>query len=235
MATVAVLHHLEEASSGFAAGILREGGVEVDERDLPGGDPLPDLHAVDGVISLGGRQSLREIERYPYLEAEVGLIEAAVAHGVPFLGVCLGGQLLARACGASVRHLPEREIGWPAVARLVPAEGDPLFGALPDRLPVLHWNEDYFEVPEGADELLSRSAEGGEAIRVGEAAWGIQFHPEADPALLDEWYRRGEAALADAGVTEPEARAADEANLPSQRETAATLFGSFARLAAESA
>jgi GMP synthase (glutamine-hydrolysing) len=230
MATVAVLHHLEEASSGHAGVILRANGLELDERDLPRGDPLPDLGAVDGVLSLGGRQSLREIDSYPYLLAERDLVRAAVEGEKPFLGVCLGGQLLAAACGGEVKRLERRAIGWSTVRRTGAAEGDPLFGPLPPELPVLHWNEDRFGVPDGATELLSRSAEGGEAIRVGPSAWGIQFHPEADPVLLDEWYRRGAGSLADAGVTEPEARAADTANMTAQRRNAEILFGAFARL-----
>lgn len=232
MPTVAVLHHLEEVSTGHAGRILRAAGVELDERDLPGGHPLPDLHEVDGVLSLGGRQSLREIGEHPYLLAESGLIEAAVAHGVPFLGVCLGGQLLAHSCGAPVAQLPERRIGWPEVERLDAAAGDPLFDGLPESFPVLHWNEDCFAVPDGGLELLSRSATGGEAFRVGPAAWGIQFHPEADPSMLDEWYRRGQAALADADVDEAEARAADAAWAATQRELAEALFGAFAQVVA---
>lgn len=230
MSTLAVLHHLEEAAMGHAGPILSSAGVELDQRDLPRGDPLPTLGEVDGVLSLGGRQSIREIERYDYLGEELDLLAAAVDRDVPVLGVCLGGQLLARSLGAEVRELSERRIGWPVVERLGASEGDPVFGSLPESIPVLHWNQDYFEVPEGAEELLSRSGPGGEAIRVGDCAWGVQFHPEADPPLLDEWYRRSPAAPAAAGVTEARARAEDDDARVAQRRTAEALFGAFAQV-----
>lgn len=230
MPVVAVLHHLEEAASGHAGPILAAAGVDLDERDLLRGDPLPDLGAVDGVVSLGGRQSLRELEDHPYLVEEVEMVGAAVERELPFLGVCLGGQLLARATGGRITALEDRVIGWPDVERLAAAEDDPLFGELPERFSVLHWNEDCFSVPAGAVELLSRSASGGEAIRVGERAWGIQFHPEADEPLLDQWYRRGAESLEAAGVNEAEARAADARNVAAQRALAESLFGAFAAL-----
>lgn len=227
---VACIHHLERPSAGLAGEVLRGAGVELDERDLRRGDPLPDLDRVAGVISFGGEQSLREIERYPYLEAELGLLRSAVERELPLLGICLGGQLLARATGGTVERLPRRMIGWPEVSPLPAAAGDPLFGALPRRQPVLHWNEDFFTVPDDADELLSRPGPGGEAIRVGPRAWGIQFHPEADQRILDSWYEGGEQRLRDAGVSEEQARAADAAREQDQRLLAAELFGAFARL-----
>lgn len=235
MPVVACIHHLERPSAGLAGEVLREAGVELDERDLRRGDPLPDLDRIEGVISFGGEQSLREIERYPYLESELGLLRSAVERGLPLLGICLGGQLLARATGGSVERLPRRMIGWPEVTPLAAAVGDPLFGALPQTQPVLHWNEDYFTVPDGAEEMLSRAGPGGEAIRVGLRAWGIQFHPEADQWILDSWYEGGEQRLRDAGVSEEEARAADAERSGDQRRLAGRLFGAFAAVVSEQA
>lgn len=205
--------------------------MELDERFLRRGDALPDLDQVDGLLILGGEQSLREIDSYPYLLEEVELLRSAVERELPTLGVCLGGQLLARSQGAEISHLPQRVIGWPEVSRTEAGEDDPLFGGLPAGIPALHWNEDCFSVPPGAVEILSRSNLGGEAIRVGERAWGVQFHPEADEAILEGWYE-WDGLLEEAGMTEADARAADERWIPTQRAHADVLFGTFARLVA---
>jgi GMP synthase (glutamine-hydrolysing) len=231
VSVLACIHHLQKPSLGLAEIPLRAAGLELDERDLRVGDSLPDLDGVDGIITLGGRQSLREIEQHPYLEVEVSWLADAVERNIPTMGICLGGQLLAQSRGAAVRKLPARVIGWPQVRRTEAGSPDPLFGALPGELHVLHWNEDYFEVPAHAIELIGRSDLGGEAIRIGECAWATQFHPEADEEILDEWYRHPEA-LAQAGVTEEAARAADAEHMPAQRRAADDLFGRFAAIVA---
>jgi GMP synthase (glutamine-hydrolysing) len=231
MARLVVLHHLDKNFLGNAGEPLRAAGLEIDERDLKRGDPLPSLDEADALLALGGDQSVRDIERYDYLVAEAELLREAAGAGVPVLGVCLGGQMLAHALGGTVDRMPVRMVEWAEVARLPSAEGDPIFGGLPERVRVLHWNEDAFTVPDGAVELLSRAGPGGEAFRYGESAWGIQFHPEANGEILDGWYSDVEW-LAEAGVEEEAARAADELHLPGQRATAERIFGGFARYVA---
>jgi GMP synthase (glutamine-hydrolysing) len=229
VAVLACIHHLERPSLGLAEAPLRRAGLELDQRDLRAGDPLPEPGAFDGLLTLGGEQSLREIDRYPYLGYELELLREAVASGVPTLGICLGGQLLARAHGAAIERLPRRVIGWPEVARTADGAEDPLFAGLPGVIAALHWNEDFFTVPDGAVELLSRSDRGGEAFRVGDRAWGLQFHPEADEPILDGWYARPEV-LEQAAITERDGRAADEPQMPGQRQLAEALFSAFAGL-----
>ena len=231
--TVALLHHLERASAGHAGRVLRSAGVEVFERDLRRGDRLPALDEVGGIVSFGGEQSVRELERHPYLVEEASLMRAADEEEVPVLGVCLGGQLLAHALGGEVRRMPRRSVEWVLLDPLPAAEGDPVFGGLPRPTPLLHWNEDAFEPPPGAVELLPRAGPGAEAFRAGRCAWGIQFHPEVDEEMLDGWYADGGDWLAEAGVSEPAARAADDRNLPAQAATAQALFGGFARAVAD--
>jgi GMP synthase (glutamine-hydrolysing) len=229
MPRLIVLHHLEKAFLGNAADPLR--ALEIEERNLKAGDPLPSLDEADALLSLGGDQSVVDIAGYDYLLAEVELLRAAVDRGVPVLGVCLGGQLVAHALGGTVERMPVRMVEWAEVSRLPSAEGDPVFGGLPEKLRALHWNEDAFSVPDGGVELLSRAGPGGEAFRYGESAWGIQFHPEADEPGLADWYADVEW-LAEAGVEEDAARAADSVHLPGQRATAERIFGGFARYVA---
>lgn len=229
MARLFVLHHLDKKFLGAAAAPLDAAGLEVVERDLKGGDPLPELGEADAILSLGGDQSVRDLERYPYLVAEVELLRDEAERGTPILGVCLGGQLLAHALGGSVRRLPTRIVAWAEVQKLAPAEGDPVIGDLPERVRALHWNEDGFTIPPGGVELLSRAVqEGGEAFRWRDNAWGIQFHPEADADALEGWYA-DVAWLTEAGVEEAAAREADRVHLPGQRATAEGIFGGFAR------
>jgi GMP synthase-like glutamine amidotransferase len=229
---VACLHNLDRAFTGHAGRAIRAAGLELDERHLRAGDQLPDLDEVDGVLALGGDQSVREIERDPTLLAEAELLRTAVERGLPVLGVCLGAQLLAHALGGSVSTLSRRMVTWAPIEPLAAAAGDPVVGALPAGSRALHWNEDGFEQPAGAVELVRRVGAGCEAFRFGENAWGVQFHAEVDTDALEGWYRDWPFALDEAGVTEQAARALDRAHLPQQAALSEVLFGGFARVVA---
>jgi GMP synthase (glutamine-hydrolysing) len=229
---VALLHNLEAAFTGHAGHALRAAGAVLDERRLRHGDRLPTLAEVDGIVALGGEQSVTAIAGDPTLTAEAALLREAVERGVPTLGVCLGAQLLAHALGGSVARLRERMLAWTPLEPLPAATGDPLFGALPEGAMGLHWNEDGFEPPPGAVELLRRPGPSGEAFRFGDCAWAVQFHPEVDEAAVDGWYRSWPDAPASAGVGEAAARAADALHLPAQRALSDALFGGLARVAA---
>jgi GMP synthase (glutamine-hydrolysing) len=228
---VACLHHLDTAFTGNAGRAIRAAGVELDERHVMAGD-LPGLDDVDGVLSLGGDQSVCDIASLPALEAEAEFLHAAVERGVPVFGVCLGAQLLAHALGGTVSRLPRRIVTWTAIEPLPAAAGDPVVGALPDGAPALHWHEDGFEPPPGAVELLRRVSAGAEAFRFGESAWGVQFHPEVDQEALEGWYAVGERELSEAAVAETDARALDAVHLPQQAALSEALFGGFARVVA---
>ena len=200
------------------------GGARLEHVQVLGGDPLPDLDAIDGIVSFGGAESV--LDRDPRLEAEAALLRGAVDRDLPVLGVCLGAQLLAHALGGRVYRLPKRAVTW---ALLEHRLQDPLISALPDPVPALHWNEDAIEPPPGAVELLDRGGLGCAAFRAG-SAWGVQFHPDVDGATLDGWYAAYGDWLVTAGVDEAQARAADAEHLPGQPATAQALFGGFVEL-----
>ena len=219
---LACLHHLESPFLGAAEAPLA--GARLTHYDRLAGDPLPDLDAVDGIISFGGAQSVTEIDRYPYLLEEADLLREAVGRDVPVLGVCLGAQLLAHALGGSVRRLPQRAVRWLELARI--ADDD----LVPDPARALHWNEDAIEPPPGATELLERGGLGCAAFRIG-SAWGVQFHADVDGPTLATWYERYGDWLAEAGVERAAAQAADAEYLPGQAQTAEAVFGGFVRRA----
>jgi GMP synthase (glutamine-hydrolysing) len=226
MPVVACLHHLEQPFLGHAEAPLRAAGLELDERFLGAGDPLPDVRELRGIVAFGGSQSAVDLAAQPLLAAEADLLREAVGRDLPVLGLCLGGQVLARALGGRVRRARRRAVTWRALTPQDP--GDPLFGAHPV-VPALHWNEDVFTLPAGAVEVLrGPDPRGVEAFRFGPRAWGLQFHPEVDAAALDGWYARYGDWLAQAGIDEAEARALDARWLDHQAAFAADLFASFA-------
>jgi GMP synthase (glutamine-hydrolysing) len=229
---IACLHNLDRAFTGHAGDVLRDAGASLDERRLRDGDPLPAVAEIDGVVAFGGDQSVRDIDGDPMLTREAAFLRECVAADVPVFGVCLGAQLLAHALGGSVSRLPRRMVAWTPISALPAASGDPVVGALPEGAVALHWNEDGFEPPPGAIELLARVGAGTEAFRVGACAWGVQFHPEVHPEGLEGWYLEAVSELEDAGVTAEAARAADAQHLPGQRALSEALFGGFARVVA---
>jgi GMP synthase-like glutamine amidotransferase len=120
---------------------------------------------------------------------------------VPVLGVCLGGQLLAKAAGAHVGPSPESERGFVRVELTDEAKGDPLFGSLPHEFDVFAMHEYAFHVPDGAVEL-AQSSVCCQAFRLGDRAWALQFHPEIRLEQIAEWVRRGARPNGDAIVAE---------------------------------
>jgi GMP synthase (glutamine-hydrolysing) len=230
---VACLHYLPSVFTGHAGDVLVDAGFALDNRHLVGGDPLPALDEIDGVVAFGGDQSVTRIASDPLLGASAEFLRSCVAQGVPVFGVCLGAQLLAHGLGGSVARLPRRMVEWAPVEVLPAAAGDPVASALPDGAMALHWNEDGFQPPADGIELLARVSAGGEMFRFGACAWGIQFHPEVDGPELDNWYAEsGGRELAEAGVTEADARAADARYIAGQRALSEALFGGFARVIA---
>jgi GMP synthase-like glutamine amidotransferase len=149
-------------------------------------DHAPPAGPFGAVMVFGGTMDTHEEDSYAWLRDENDFIRAQVEAGVPVLGVCLGGQLLAKALGAQVSRVPEPEVGWYELERLPGAEGDPVFGGLPERFPSLQWHNYQFALPAGAVPL-ARSAACLQGYRFGEVAWGVQFHPEVTRSIVQLW------------------------------------------------
>jgi GMP synthase (glutamine-hydrolysing) len=233
MTVIAVVHHLERPFTGHAAEPLRSRGAALREVDRRRGDALPALEEIDGVVSLGGEQSVLDVERDALLGEERDWLRAAVEGGVPVLGVCLGAQLLATALGGAVYALARCNLGWKPMELTPEGADDPLAGTLEAPVALL-WNHDAIVAPPGAVELLRASNEGCVAFRHGDRAWGVQFHPEVTAdALADWWVRWGPVQLTESGVDEAAARADDDRHLGGQPALSEVVFGRFAAVVSE--
>jgi GMP synthase (glutamine-hydrolysing) len=122
----------------------------------------------------------------PWLADEKALLAELLARGVPLLGVCLGAQLLAEAAGAPARRAREPEIGWYAVEASAAARADPLLAPLAAGFEALEWHSYEAPLPPGAVTLASTPV-CLQAYRIGETAWGIQFHAEVTPQDFEAW------------------------------------------------
>jgi len=182
-----VITHLADRDSGLVEDALMR-AAPVRRFDALAAEPLPALHEIAGIVTLGGRQSATAVASDPALAAEVALLRRALDEEVPVLGFCLGAQLLAVAGGGHVRALGEMRAGWPQLRRLPSCAQDPVFAEFPDELRVLRWHEDLIEAPGSATQLGTTPGPGDALYRLGAAAWGSQAHLELTPALLvDTW------------------------------------------------
>lgn len=146
-----------------------------------------DLGRYDGLVVLGGPMNVDQAAAYPHLATEIAAIREALRLGVPVLGICLGAQLLAAALGASVRPNRVREIGWYRLQPAAQAVDDRLFRHFDGSQQVFQWHAYTFDLPPGAVHLASTASCEHQAFRFGERAYGLQFHLEADEALIQRW------------------------------------------------
>lgn len=158
------------------------------------------IRDADLVIVLGGPIGLRDLGAYPFLQREVRLIERRLSRGQPTLGIGLGAQLMTRALAGTVHDRPEPAIGWDAI-RLTP-EGlrSPLAPLGRADQPVLHWTGTACALPEGARRLASSDRLDNLAFSHGGTGLALQFHLEADPRGLEEWYVGHALALTITGI-----------------------------------
>jgi GMP synthase (glutamine-hydrolysing) len=195
-------------------------------------EPMPAVPgAASGVVVLGGGASAVPDRRPAALEAEIALLRASCQAGLPVLGLCLGGQLLAAALGAEVARAPRREVGFLRVRLSEAAGDDALFAGLPVSFVAFHFHEDEFALPAGATALASSTQTPVQAFRAG-SAWGIQFHPEVTQAELSAMVASAPQDLRDAGADPVELLEAGARELPRMESWRGPLFARWAALAA---
>ena len=185
---VLVLQHIACEPPGIFEDVLDERGATLHRVELDEGEPLPSsLAGIDAVVAMGGPMSVNDEDEHPWLVAEKALIAGAVRGGTPFWGSCLGVQLLASSLGGKVVRGPLPEVGILPVHATPEALVDPVFAGLAWPRPTLQWHQDTFDLPEGATLLATSPAYPNQAFRVGDVAYGVQFHVEVDEEMADEW------------------------------------------------
>ncbi len=182
---VAIQHDPLVGPGLIKSALIRAGySVEQRFRECSAEDVDADLF-----VSLGGFMSSREFDRSPFLHEERTLIERRLGLGRPVVGLCLGAQLLALAAGGRVSaNASGVVVGVHPIVTTPEGRRDPLFRGMGDRLEVVHWHEDAFDLPPRAIRLASSRTCPNEAFRIGDA-WGLQFHPEVDAASFEQWIR----------------------------------------------
>ncbi len=185
---ILIVKHVEHEGPGLIGDALRSDEWEFETIELERGEALPeDLRRIAAVILLGGPMNVYEVERFPFLNEEEKLIRKALVEEVPFLGICLGAQLLAKTCGVKIYKAPEKEIGWYRIKTTKGGKGDMIFRHLPDRMAVFQWHEDTFEIPDCGTLLATGEHCKNQAFKVGSNAYGLQFHVEATPDMVRRW------------------------------------------------
>jgi GMP synthase-like glutamine amidotransferase len=184
-----VLQHIACEPPGVFEDVLRERGATLERVELDEGEPLPDWRGFDLIVAMGGPMSVNDEADHPWLVAEKRLVREAVADGRAFWGACLGVQLLAASLGARVYAGTRPEVGVLPVDLTAAGRADPVLGRWPQRLETLQWHGDTFDLPDGAVLLAGSAAYPHQAFRVGERAYGVQFHVEVTDAMAAEWAR----------------------------------------------
>jgi GMP synthase (glutamine-hydrolysing) len=165
--------------------VIGEAGHELVEWEI-GSEPRP-AGEFEAVLVLGGHQNVGQEAEYPWLEEEYELLRGLVEAGTPLFAVCLGAQTLSHSLGGRVVRLPERQAGFSDVRLTEAGVSDPVLGVLPPRFGALVGNFYGFDVPPGGVELAVSDAQ-PQAFRIGERAWGVQFHPEARRGQVLGWF-----------------------------------------------
>ncbi len=199
-----VLLVLHQASSdpGRVGEAIRTRGFELDMRIPAIGEPLPEtMEGHAAAVIFGGPMSANDEQ--PYIRDEMKLIERLLKAETPYLGICLGAQLMARTLGARVAEHGEgfREVGYYELTPTAP--GCPLF---PRPMMAYQWHREGFDLPDGATLLAKGNVFPNQACRVGRNAYGIQFHPEVTEAMNRRWATRAAHMLSDPGAQSREAQ-----------------------------
>jgi GMP synthase (glutamine-hydrolysing) len=191
---ILILLHQEHSTPGRVGRLLRSLGAELDIRRHSLDEPLPDtLDEHDGVVVFGGPMSAND--ECQWICRQIGWLEKPLRESKPFLGICLGAQMLSRALGARVFTYPDQraEIGYTSIH---PSAAADRLCAAPFPRFVYQWHRDGFDLPNGAQLL----AEGGDAFpiqayRYGDRAVALQFHPEVTYQMMCRWTVRGHERL----------------------------------------
>jgi GMP synthase (glutamine-hydrolysing) len=189
---ILIIKQVEQEGPGLIEKIFATNGWSLKTVELSYNEKLPsDFDETGALVVLGGPMNVYEEKQYPFLKEEEFLIRKALIEEVPVLGICLGAQLLAKTCGARVKKAPQKEIGWYKVEKTGEGKKDTLFNKSPDHIKVFQWHEDTLDVPEGAVLIAEGKDCKNQGFRVGQNAYGLQFHIEVTEDMIQSWFHSG--------------------------------------------
>ncbi|MCP4650622.1 MAG: type 1 glutamine amidotransferase [PVC group bacterium] len=185
---IAIVQHIAIEGLGELEALLKRSGYEVGIIKCFNNEIFPDdLGNIEAVITLGGPMNVYEEQRYPFLKEEQKFLKKVMRYQIPLLGICLGAQLIAKACGAQVTKASQPEIGWYPVRLTEEGKYDSFFAHIGKKIDVFQWHEDTFELPEDAVLLATSDRCINQAFRIGSNVYGLQFHFEVTDQEIKEW------------------------------------------------
>lgn len=199
MTKVLMIVHSRTSDTGRVGRVLAEWGYELDVRCPLHGCTLPQtMDEHEGAVVFGGPQSVHDRATLAAIKDEIDWIPRVCDSGKPFLGICLGAQMLAASHGAKVDFHPVElhEIGY-APIRPLPAWRD----VLPESTYFYQWHKEGFEIPRGAQPLATGDMFPNQAYRLDEKIYGLQFHPEVTRSIIERW-----TSDSSVGIHRPEAQ-----------------------------
>lgn len=216
---LALLDH--DGATGWIGERARQHCISLVQVHRSAASSPPPLTGFDLILSFGSVWSVTEADRITWIRGELELLRQATDLGVPVLGICFGGQLLAQALGGNARRAARPEIGWVEVGSLdrrTVREG-----------PWFTWHNDVFDVPAGA-RLLAANATSPQAFRAGRSL-GLQFHPEVTRQMIRCWSAKGREQLKSVGMNPANVLKQSDCHLQDARAAAHELFDAFLEIA----
>lgn len=185
---VVIIQHTFHEHAAALGRALQGQGTPVRIVHVYQGEHLPDDEAsVAGVISLGGPMGANDEDLHPWILPEIDFLKKCAQNQLPVVGICLGGQLLAKALGGRVERNHTKELGWLPIEINLAGKKDPILSSGGASPTVYHWHNDTFILPAEAELLASSQGCERQAYKIGERIYGFQFHPETDHHLVQEW------------------------------------------------